>query len=164
MSANNDTMIQANFKSAKGSLFNVYGRDEASFDLGLAILYDRLATFAEIEQRLTAVDAVAAVMPLHPEQPLAIHVAPVQQEQPAYAPPALPAAPAWGPPAAPVPGHTFAQAAIPSCQHGQRAPRSGASAKGPWKAWFCPTPKGTPGQCDATWVKQGTPEWSAFPA
>ena len=162
MSANSNTLIQANFKTPKGSLINVYGSDEQSFDLGLAILHDRLATLAEIEQRLAAVDAVTNVMGLAPEQPPAVYAPPAVEAAPQY--PALPAAPAWGPaPVAPVPGHTFAQSAVPACQHGPRAPRSGVSAKGPWKAWFCPTPKGTPGQCDATWAKQGTPEWNNFP-
>ena len=35
------------------------------------------------------------------------------------------------------------------CAHGAMVYREGTSAKGPWKAYFCPTPKGTPGQCAA---------------
>lgn len=82
---------------------------------------------------------------------------------PAPAPVAAAPAPAgWDQPAAPAP--TFASAAIPSCQHGPRTARGGVGAKGPWKAWFCPTPKGTPGQCDAVWVQKNTPEWANFPA
>lgn len=34
-----------------------------------------------------------------------------------------------------------------TCAHGERVYRSGTSAKGPWEAMFCPTEKGTPGQC-----------------
>lgn len=34
-----------------------------------------------------------------------------------------------------------------SCVHGAMVFRSGTSAKGPWSAYFCPTPKGTQGQC-----------------
>lgn len=37
----------------------------------------------------------------------------------------------------------------PACQHGPMVFREGVGAKGPWKAYFCPTPKGTPGQCAA---------------
>lgn len=37
---------------------------------------------------------------------------------------------------------------IPPCAHGQRVKRSGTSSKGPWTAFFCPTEKGTPGQCE----------------
>lgn len=34
-----------------------------------------------------------------------------------------------------------------TCVHGDRVRRTGQSAKGAWVGWFCPTPKGTPGQC-----------------
>ena len=78
-------------------------------------------------------------------------------------PAAAPAAPGWGAPAAPAAPPAFAAAAVPACQHGPRTPRRGQSAKGPWAAWFCPTPKGTPGQCDAIWVDRKSPEWDAFP-
>lgn len=39
------------------------------------------------------------------------------------------------------------------CHHGDRVYRSGNGAKGPWQAWFCPSPKGTPDQCQALWVR-----------
>lgn len=37
----------------------------------------------------------------------------------------------------------------PQCPHGNRTYKDGGS----WKAWFCPLPKGTPGQCAPEWVK-----------
>lgn len=37
--------------------------------------------------------------------------------------------------------------AAPVCRHGPMTFRQGTGAKGPWKGYFCPTPKGTPGQC-----------------
>lgn len=49
-----------------------------------------------------------------------------------------------------------------SCKHGPMTKRQGASAKGPWKAYMCPTPKGTPDQCDALFLKRNEPEWSTF--
>lgn len=45
------------------------------------------------------------------------------------------------------------QAAAPSCPHGVRTYRDGVGAKGRWQAYFCPTPKGTPGQCEPQWIK-----------
>lgn len=51
----------------------------------------------------------------------------------------------------------------PSCQHGPKSAKSGASAKGPWKAWMCSAPKGDPTQCKPQWVTKGTPEWNNFP-
>lgn len=48
------------------------------------------------------------------------------------------------------------------CKHGPMTKREGASAKGPWKAYMCPTPKGTPDQCEANFLRRGTPEWNNF--
>ncbi|GLY55354.1 hypothetical protein [Lentzea sp. NBRC 102530] len=42
-----------------------------------------------------------------------------------------------------------APAHAPQCQHGARVYRQDKKATPPaWTAWFCPTPKGTPGQCE----------------
>jgi len=77
--------------------------------------------------------------------------APVQAE--ATAQPAAPAAPA-----------AFTDATVPQCPHGAMTARSGSGAKGPWKGWFCPTPKGTPDQCKPQFLNRSTPEWNNFPA
>ena len=69
-------------------------------------------------------------------------------------------------PSRPVPTHTPAGLvdAAPTCVHGPRTYRTGTSTRGPWAAWFCPTPKGTPGQCEPAWVDQVpvTPESAPF--
>jgi len=49
-----------------------------------------------------------------------------------------------------------------NCKHGPMTKRSGSSAKGPWKGYMCPTPKGTPDQCEPTFLKRNEPEWSTF--
>ena len=67
--------------------------------------------------------------------------------------------------ATPVAPQTFTPSTAPtsrSCKHGPMTKRSGASAKGPWKAYMCPTAKGTPDQCDPTFLKRNDPEWSTF--
>ena len=69
----------------------------------------------------------------------------------------------WAPPEAAAPP-SFANATVPSCAHGPRQARSGASAKGPWRAWMCSAPKGDPSQCQPEWVTRGTPGWNTFPA
>ena len=59
----------------------------------------------------------------------------------------------------------YGNAAAPSgreCEHGPMTKREGAGAKGPWKGFMCPTPKGTPDQCEPVFVKRGTPEWNNF--
>ena len=58
-----------------------------------------------------------------------------------------------------------ANASTPSgreCVHGAMTKREGAGAKGPWKGFMCPTPKGTADQCPPVFVKRGTPEWNNF--
>ena len=49
-----------------------------------------------------------------------------------------------------------------TCSHGAMTKREGAGAKGPWKAFMCPSPKGTPDQCEPVWIKRGSPEWNNF--
>jgi hypothetical protein len=48
------------------------------------------------------------------------------------------------------------------CKHGPMTKREGSGEKGPWKGYMCPTPKGTPDQCKAEFVRRGTPEWNTF--
>jgi hypothetical protein len=62
-------------------------------------------------------------------------------QTPPYQAPTPPAAQATPTPAEP------SVAAGPVCVHGPRVRREGTSGRGPWVGWFCPTKKGTPGQC-----------------
>lgn len=60
---------------------------------------------------------------------------------------------------------TFTPSTAPTgktCKHGEMTKRTGAGAKGPWKAFMCPSPKGTPDQCDPIWIRRNEPEWSTF--
>lgn len=41
----------------------------------------------------------------------------------------------------------------PVCQHGPKQYKEGMGAKGKWRAYFCPAPKGTPDQCPPEWMK-----------
>lgn len=49
-----------------------------------------------------------------------------------------------------------------SCKHGVMSQRTGSGAKGPWKAYMCPSPKGTPDQCEPVWIRRNDPDWNAF--
>lgn len=49
-----------------------------------------------------------------------------------------------------------------SCSHGTMVTRKGSGAKGEWKGYFCPTPKGTPDQCTPQWVTKKDPEWNTI--
>lgn len=41
----------------------------------------------------------------------------------------------------------------PACQHGPMVARSGSKNGKDWSGWFCPTPKGTPNQCQPQFGK-----------
>lgn len=66
---------------------------------------------------------------------------------------------------APVPppnmGSTASQVGARMCQHGSMVGRKGNGAKGEWKGLFCPTPKGTVGQCEPVWLNRSMPEWNS---
>lgn len=160
MSNHENVLVQANLKTPRQGLLNAYGYDEQSFDLALAILEDRIARIVALEGQVWGAGNAAASLELAPaaQQPPAIAAAPAA---PAALPAAQPAPGGW-PEAAPAP--SFTQAATPMCSHGPRQARSGQSAKGPWKAYFCPTDKGTPGQCSPMFVDRKSPEWNVFPA
>lgn len=49
-----------------------------------------------------------------------------------------------------------------SCKHGIMSQRTGSGAKGPWKAYMCPSPKGTPDQCEPVWLRRGDADWNSF--
>lgn len=68
-------------------------------------------------------------------------------------------------------GDSFAAVAPPAaaaagdrtCTHGVMVKRTGMGQKGEWRAWFCPTPKDTPGQCKPAFADRRNPvEWNAF--
>lgn len=52
----------------------------------------------------------------------------------------------------------------PTCHHGTKVAKKGNGAKGEWRGWMCPAPKGTPDQCTPQWVAKASPEWASFPA
>jgi hypothetical protein len=63
------------------------------------------------------------------------------------------------------PAQTFTPSMGPTdkqCKHGSMTKRTGAGAKGPWKAYMCPSPKGTPDQCEPVWVRRHDSDWNSF--
>jgi len=63
------------------------------------------------------------------------------------------------------PTQTFSHSTGPSskvCKHGEMTKRTGNGPKGPWKAYMCPSPKGTPDQCEPIWVRRNDADWNSF--
>jgi len=127
------------------SLRTIQGYSMEEYQDARAELIEDLAKDLEAIQLAKAVGNAAPLAPFHEATPTPVA--------------AIPPAPKPGFDANP-----FASATIPNCAHGPMTPRTGVSAKGPWKGWFCPTPKGTLGQCSATFPNRGTPEFNNFPA
>ena len=48
------------------------------------------------------------------------------------------------------------------CSHGIMTKRQGQGAKGPWKGYMCPSPKGTPDQCQPVFIRRNDAEWESF--
>lgn len=49
-----------------------------------------------------------------------------------------------------------------SCSHGSMIGRKGNGAKGEWKGFFCPTPKGTADQCTPQWLTKKDVAWNSI--
>jgi hypothetical protein len=49
-----------------------------------------------------------------------------------------------------------------SCSHGSMIGRKGNGAKGEWKGYFCPTPKGTSDQCQPQWLTKKDAAWNSI--
>ena len=49
-----------------------------------------------------------------------------------------------------------------SCIHGSMTKREGEGPYGHYKAFMCPTPKGTPDQCKAVYLKANDPDYATF--
>lgn len=147
---------EANFSfttKINGDLFTVRGDSFDEFHSHLATAVDKAqALITDIGLLQAAGHATTAVVTAAP------------------AAPAAPAAASWDTPAAAPAATPFAAATVPSCNHGPRVARGGVSAKGPWKAWFCNTPKDTPDQCKPQFLVSpgnkghNAAEWAGFPA
>lgn len=49
-----------------------------------------------------------------------------------------------------------------TCIHGEMTKREGEGPYGHYKAFMCPTPKGTPDQCKAIYLKKTEPDYATF--
>jgi len=125
--ATEGTKFQVNFKTADGTLINLYAATVTELETGLSDL------------AMNAMNIKATAAELGSTQPRAVAptAAPTAASV-AQAFNAIPVAPAGG-------GNT--------CAHGEMVFKSGTSTKGPWKGYMCPTPKGAADKCDPIFVR-----------
>jgi hypothetical protein len=146
MSTDNDAwMFQASMK-LDAHMYNIRGNTATEFVENIEAFEERaIPAILSAQQKLSGGGAVAAVVPISGGAPVEA-TKPVETNG------------TWSQP-------TSQSVEKPKCQHGQRIGREGNGAKGPWRAYFCPTAKGTPDQCDPVWVdrKDGA-AWNSWAA
>lgn len=142
MSAPNDTKLQFNFKTAAGDLHNVYATDEEEAADLLEAFGRLVGKASEIGQLLRSASGAAQTL----STGSGFGGVPAQAGPPAQE--------SYSAPVASVP----AGGGVPNCQHGpmiERQAKPGSSRQ--WRAYFCNTPQGTPGQCKPIDAKTGKP-------
>ena len=124
--ATEGTKFQVNFKTADGTLINLYAATVTELETGLADL------------AMNSMNIKTTAAELGSTQPRAAAPTAASVAQAFNATPVAPTAPAGG-------GNT--------CAHGEMVFKSGTSTKGPWKGYMCPTPKGAADKCDPIFVR-----------
>lgn len=141
--------IQVSPKLADGTLINLRAEtpDEAARILDWAI--ENAAKIHSAVQAVNAVSGVAAAFPGPGTQ--VVQQAPAEQAQGPWSQQGS----QQGPPPAFVPQQQAPAApAGQMCTHGAMVYREAKPGSGKsWKAYFCPTPKDTPGQCQPQFLK-----------
>lgn len=135
--------IVINIKNKQGTIFTFRGDTVAAAEalVAEATASTLLSSISDLESAiLGGGDAVAVV-----QAALGGTVINTPTAAPAFAPVPPPATPA-------VVGGRI-------CQHGPMIGRKGSGAKGEWKGYFCPTPKGTVDQCPPQWLTKKDAEW-----
>jgi len=124
MSAKTDVVkTQFNFKTSQGSLVNVY-----IYSYDEAEIKQALETIANVTTEINAVETLYNAQGVLKQ---ALGATPVEQSARKSTP----------------------DSGSKTCKHGEMTFRTGQSAKGPWKAYMCPSPKGTPDQCEPQFIR-----------
>jgi hypothetical protein len=123
--ATEGTKFHVNFKTADGTLINLYAATVTELETGLADL------------AMNSMNIKTTAAELGSTQPRAAAPAPTTASV-AQAFNATPVAPAGG---------------AQTCAHGEMVYKTGTSTKGPWKGYMCPTPKGATDKCDPIFIR-----------
>jgi hypothetical protein len=123
--ATEGTKFQVNFKTADGTLINLYAATVTELETGLADL-----AMNSLNIKTTAAELGSVKAPAPASAPSVASVAQAFN--------ATPVAPAGG---------------AQTCAHGEMVYKTGTSTKGPWKGYMCPTPKGATDKCDPIFIR-----------
>lgn len=146
MSTDNDAWyFQASFRVGQADLINVRGNTCTEFVENLQQFQEQaVAEILAARQKLAGGDAVAQSLPVAGS-------AAVEDSKP------VETAGTWSQP-------TSQSVGKPKCQHGDRKGGEGNSAKGPWRAWFCPLPKEADDseKCKPIFFGPKDPQWDTW--
>ena len=118
MAASESTKFQIKFKTADGTLLNIYATTQAELESSLTTLQDAATLISATSSALGASSAANVVRQ-------AFNATTVSS-----------------------PSQTTSVIEEGNCKHGKlvyRESKPGAAKS--WKGWFCPSPQGTPDQC-----------------
>lgn len=127
MAANENTKFQVNFKTADGSLINLYATDIKDLETGLTDLSMVASLIKSTSSELNG-GALAAANAVITQ---AFNATPV----------------------AVTPSGAPAQTGDKTCKHGVMSFKTGTSARGPWQGYMCAAPKGALDKCETIWVR-----------
>lgn len=142
-----------NAKTPKGTIVTVRGDSAEELDHNIDQYIDRgiSAKIAMFEQDVvsggSAVTQVAQAF-----NATIVNETPIQQQQ-SFAP---------VPPPVQQVAVSGSGTATRQCIHGVMTKREGTGQWGLYRAFYCPTEKGTPDQCKAIYLKKTDPEWNTF--
>ncbi len=114
---------QLNFKTSQGSLVNVYIYSYDEDEIRTA-----LGAIANVTPDINAVETLYTAQGALRE---ALNATPIEQPR----------------------TQSTSTDGAKACKHGGMTFRTGQSAKGPWKGYFCPSPKGTVDQCEPQFIR-----------
>jgi len=132
MAAPTSTKFQVNFKLVDGTLINIYAENSGELEGQLATIQDTAALIVATSAAFSGAGNISNAVAAFAATPVAVqHQAPQVN--------------------AAINGTQFDPG---SCKHGVMVWReSKPGAPKAWKGWFCPSPKGTPDQCEPKFVR-----------
>lgn len=125
MAANATTKIQVNY-GKDGVLVNVYADNQGELEALLASVQDVSSLINSVNGSLRGAPVASAPT---------VESITKQFETPPVAAPQV------------------VEGQAPTCKHGTMVFRAGTSARGPWRAWMCPAPKGAADKCEPIFLK-----------
>lgn len=125
--------IQVSPKTPSGTLINIRGETPEEVQALLSGVHELVVLITGLEQAFGAVGALS---------PLSTGGSTANQEGQTSSDKAFPSKP-------PV---VLSPSGSPTCIHGPRTFKTGVKNGRTWSSWMCPTPKGTPDQCQPVWA------------